>query len=54
MQGLGNILGPKNEGRNDSRNDGRDNRNPPADAKPSDRPGTNAPLGDFLRDLFGR
>ena len=48
MQGLGTILGPRNG------NEGRDNRNPPAGAKPSDRPAGNAPVGDFLRDLFGR
>jgi AsmA protein len=47
MQGLGTILGPRNG------NDGRD-RNPPVGAKPSDRPAGNAPVGDFLRDLFGR
>jgi AsmA protein len=47
MQGLGTILGPRNG------NDARD-RNPPAGAKPSDRPAGNAPVGDFLRDLFGR
>ena len=44
MQGLGTILGPKNEG--------RDNRRPPAGAKPSDRPDANGAVGDFLRDLF--
>jgi AsmA protein len=48
MQGLGTILGPRNG------NDGRDRRNPPTGAKPSDRPAGNAPVGDFLRDLFGR
>ena len=48
MQGLGTILGPRNG------NEGRDNRNPPAGTKPSDRPAGNAPVGDFLRDLFGR
>jgi AsmA protein len=48
MQGLGTILGPRNG------NDGKDNRNPPAGAKPSDRSGGNAPVSDFLRDLFGR
>jgi AsmA protein len=46
MQGLGTILGPKNEG--------RDNRRPPAGAKPSDRPDANGAIGDFLRDLFAR
>jgi AsmA protein len=45
MQGLGTILNP--------RNDGKENRKPPAGAKPSDRPDTNA-VGDFLRDLFSR
>ena len=45
MQGLGTILNP--------RNDGKENRRPPAGAKPSDRPDTNA-VGDFLRDLFSR
>jgi AsmA protein len=56
MQGLGTILGPKNEGRrnDDRKNDGRNNRNPPTGTTPSDRPSSNAPLGDFLRDLFGR
>jgi AsmA protein len=49
MQGLGTILGPRND-----RNDDRDGRNPPAGAKPADRPGANSPVGDFLRDLFGR
>jgi AsmA protein len=46
MQGLGTILGPKNEG--------RDNRRPPPGAKPPDRPDANGTLGDFLRDLFTR
>jgi len=46
MQGLGTILGPRNEG--------RDDRRPPADAKPSDRPDANGSVGDFLRDLFRR
>jgi AsmA protein len=61
MQGLGNILGPRNEGRrndgkrNDGRrNDGPNDRNPPTGSNPPDRPSSNAPLGDFLRDLFGR
>jgi AsmA protein len=47
MQGLGTVLGPRN-------NDRDNNRNPPAGAKPSDRPVGNGPVGDFLRDLFGR
>jgi AsmA protein len=46
MQGLGTILAP--------RNDGKDNRRPPAGAKPSDRPDANGAVGDFLRDLFSR
>jgi AsmA protein len=59
MQGLGTILGPpKNEGRegrgNAGRRNDRDNRNPPTGANPSDRSGSNAPVNDFLRDLFGR
>jgi hypothetical protein len=39
-------LGPRNEG--------RDNRRPPAGAKPSDRPDANGSIGDFLRELFSR
>ena len=35
-------------------NDGKDNRNPPAGDKPSDRPSPNGSVGDFLRDLFPR
>jgi len=50
MQGLGTILGP----RNDRRDDRRDDRRPPAGAKPSDRPDANGSVGDFLRDLFAR
>jgi hypothetical protein len=46
MQGLGTILGP--------RNDRRDDRRPPTATKPSDRPDANGSLGDFLRDLFSR
>jgi AsmA protein len=46
MQGLGTILGPRKEG--------RDDRRPPADAKPSDRPDANGAVGDFLRELFRR
>jgi AsmA protein len=46
LQGLGTLLGP--------RNDGKDNRNPPAGDKPSDRPSPNGSVGDFLRDLLGR
>jgi AsmA protein len=49
MQGLGTILGPKN-----GRDNGKDNRNPPAGAKPSDRSGGNGSVGDIIRDLFGR
>jgi len=45
MQGLGTLLGPRNEG--------RDDRRPPAGAKPPDRPDAGA-VGDFLRDLFSR
>ena len=44
VQGLGTFLGPRNEG--------RDNRKPPAGAKPSDRPDASGAVGDFLRDLF--
>jgi len=58
MQGLGTLLGPRDEGRegrgNDRRRSDRDNRNPPTGANPSDRSGSNAPVGDFLRYLFGR
>jgi AsmA protein len=57
MQGLGTILGPSEgrEGRgNDRRRGDRDNRNPPTGANPSDRSGSNAPVNDFLRELFGR
>ena len=50
MQGLGTILGP----RNDRRDDRRDDRRPPTGAKPSDRPDANGSIGDFLRDLFSR
>jgi AsmA protein len=50
MQGLGTILGPKN----DRRDDRRDDRRPPAGAKPSDRPDAGGAVGDFLRDLFSR
>jgi hypothetical protein len=50
MQGLGTILGP----RNDRRDDRRDDRRPPGGAKPSDRPDANGSVGDFLRDLFAR
>jgi AsmA protein len=46
LQGLGTLLGP--------RNDGKDNRNPPAGDKPSDRPSPNGSVGDFLRDLLSR
>jgi AsmA protein len=46
MQGLGTLLGPRNEGKVD--------RRPPAGAKPSDRPDANGAVGDFLRDLFSR
>jgi AsmA protein len=46
MQGLGTLLGPRNEG--------RDDRRPPAGAKPSDRPDANGAMGDFLRELFSR
>jgi AsmA protein len=46
MQGLGTILGPRNES--------RDDRRPPTGAKPSDRPDANGTLGNFLRDLFSR
>jgi AsmA protein len=46
LQGLGTLLGP--------RNDGKDNRNPPTGDKPSDRPSPNGSVGDFLRDLLGR
>jgi AsmA protein len=46
MQGLGTLLGPPNEG--------KDDRRPPAGAKPSDRPDANGAVGDFLRDLFSR
>ena len=46
MQGLGTLLGPRNEG--------KDDRRPPAGAKPSDRPDANGAVGDFLRDLFAR
>jgi len=48
MQGLGTVLGPRNDDRDNN------NRNPPAAAKPSDRPSGNGSVGDFLRDLFGR
>jgi hypothetical protein len=50
MQGLGIILGP----RNDRRDDRRDDRQPPAGAKPADRPDANGSMGDFLRDLLKR
>jgi AsmA protein len=50
MQGLGTILGP----RNDRRDDRRDDRRPSTGAKPSDRPDANGSVGDFLRDLFSR
>jgi AsmA protein len=46
LQGLGTLLGP--------RNDGKDNRNPSTGDKPSDRPSPNGSVGDFLRDLLGR
>jgi AsmA protein len=46
MQGLGTILGP--------RNDRRDDRRPPTATKPSNRPDANGSLGDFLRDFFSR
>ena len=46
MQGLGTILGPRNES--------KDNRSPPASAKPPNRPDANGTVGDFLRDLFSR
>jgi AsmA protein len=46
MQGLGTLLGPRNEG--------KDDRRPPAGAKPPDRPDANGAVGDFLRDLFAR
>jgi AsmA protein len=46
MQGLGTILGPRNES--------RDSRSPPASAMPPDRPDANGSVGDFLRHLFSR
>jgi AsmA protein len=46
LQGLGTLLGP--------RNDGKDNRNTPGGDKPSDRPSPNGSVGDFLRDLLAR
>jgi AsmA protein len=49
MQGLGNMLAPKS----DSRNDRRDNRDPPP-GRPRDRPGLPGAAGDFLREFFGR
>ncbi len=47
MQGLGTLLGPRNEGRDDR-------SRPPAGAKPPDRPDANGAVGDFLRELFAR
>jgi AsmA protein len=49
MQGLGTILGPRN-----GRDNGKDNRNPAAGTKPSDRSGGNGSVGDIIRDLLGR
>jgi AsmA protein len=46
MQGLGTILGPRNEVRDGRGNAGRRNDR--------DSSGSNAPVNDFLRDLFGR
>jgi AsmA protein len=53
MQGLGNMLAPKNDTRSDSRNDRRDNRDPPP-ARPQSRPGLPGAASDFLREFFGR
>jgi AsmA protein len=53
MQGLGNMLAPRNDSRNDSRNDRRDNRDPPP-ARPQNRPNIPGAAGDFLREFFGR
>jgi AsmA protein len=53
MQGLGNMLAPKNDSRTDSRNDRRDNRDPPP-ARPQNRPSLPGAAGDFLREFFGR
>jgi AsmA protein len=49
IQGLGNMLAPKS----DSKNDRRDNRDPPP-ARPQNRPSLPGAAGDFLREFLGR
>ena len=46
MQGLGTMLGPRND-RRDDQDDRRDDRRPPAGAKPPDRPGRQRRGGRF-------
>jgi AsmA protein len=53
IQGLGNMLAPKNDSRSDSRNDRRDNRDPPP-ARSQNRPSLPGAAGDFLREFLGR
>jgi AsmA protein len=53
MQGLGNMLAPRNDSRGDSGNDRRDNRDPPP-ARPQTRPSLPGAANDLLREFFGR
>jgi AsmA protein len=62
IQGLGNMLSPKNESpksesrsdsRSDSRTDRRDNRDTPP-ARPQNRPSLPGAAGDLLREFLGR
>jgi AsmA protein len=58
MQGLGNMLAPRNdsprsESKGDSRNDRRDNRDSPP-VRPQNRPSLPGAAGDLLREFLGR
>jgi AsmA protein len=53
MQGLGNMLAPRNDSKSDSRNDRRDNRDPPP-TRPQNRPSLPGAAGDLLREFLGR
>ena len=53
MQGLGNMLAPRNNSRGDSRNDRRDNRDQ-TPTRPQNRPSLPGAAGDLLREFLGR
>jgi AsmA protein len=53
MQGLGNMLAPRNDSRGDSRNDRRDNRDQ-TPTRPQNRPSLPGAAGDLLREFLGR